>query len=58
MAPFIEDLKEQIKSKLSKTRIRLGITIDDLEDVYGGEVSISALQPGNDETQHALALHR
>jgi hypothetical protein len=56
MAPFIEDLKEQIKSKLSKTRIRLGITIDDLEDVYGGEVSISALQPGNDETQHALAL--
>ncbi len=56
MAPFIEDLKEQIKGRLSKTRIRLGITIDDLEDVYGGEVSIAALQPSNDEAQHALAL--
>ncbi len=56
MQPFVEDLKEQIKNKLSSTRIRLGITMDDLEDVYGGEVCIATLQPSDDETQHALAL--
>ncbi len=56
MQPFIEDLQDQIKAKLSKTGIRLGITWDDLQGLYGGELCLAAIQPDNDPQQHALAL--
>jgi hypothetical protein len=38
MRPFFEDFRAQLEAKLSRTDIRLSITIEDLEDVYGGEV--------------------
>ncbi len=53
MKPFIEDLQEQIKNKLSSNRIRLGITLDDLSDLYGGELATAVVQPGNDPETHA-----
>jgi hypothetical protein len=56
MKPFIEDLKDQIKDKLSATRIRLGLTLDDLDDLYGGELCLAVIQPENDVEQHAIAL--
>jgi hypothetical protein len=56
MKPFVEDLRKQLTSKISKTGVKLGITWDDLDGVYGGEVSIAAVQPNNDPKQHALAL--
>jgi hypothetical protein len=45
MQPFVEDLKRQIREKLSQTNTRLGISWDDLEGVYGGEVCAALLQP-------------
>lgn len=45
MAPFIEDVKRQIRTKLNRTDSQLGITWEDLEGVYSGEVSIAVLQP-------------
>ncbi|MHB8968975.1 MAG: hypothetical protein ACYC3X_02740 [Pirellulaceae bacterium] len=56
MKPFVEDLRDQIKNKLSTNRIRLGITLDDLADIYGGELSMAVTQPGNDPAQHATAI--
>lgn len=56
MKPFVEDLKEQVKSKLSTTRVRLGLTLDDLDNLYGGELSLAVIQPDNDPQQHAMAL--
>jgi hypothetical protein len=56
MEPFIEDLKSQLQSKVGKTEVRLSIAMDDLKDVYGGEVCLATVQPGGEEGQHALVL--
>ena len=56
MKPFVEDLRKQIESKLGQTDIRLSIELDDLKDVYGGEVCLAMIQPGGDVKQHALVL--
>jgi hypothetical protein len=56
MKPFVEDLKKQIQAKVGKTEIRLSIRLEDLEEVYGGEVCLATIQPGGDEQQHAMAL--
>ncbi len=56
MKPFVEDLVQQIESKLGRTESRLGVKAEDLKGVYGGEVVIATIQPGGDAKQHALAL--
>ncbi len=56
MEPFIEDLKKQLRDKLSQTGVKLGLTWADLEGVYSGEVAVGAIQPNNDAKAHALAL--
>ena len=56
MKPFVEDLRDQIKSKMSTTRVRLGLTLDDLQDIYGGELCLAVLQPENDPARHAMAV--
>ena len=45
MQPFVEDLQRQIQEKLSQTNARLGISWEDLEGVYGGEVCAALVQP-------------
>lgn len=56
MKPFVEDLRKQLESKLGNTEIRLNINLDDLKNVYGGEVGLAVIQPGGDVEQHALVL--
>lgn len=56
MQPFVDDLRDQIKSKLSSSQVRLGLTVDDLEGIYGGELCLAKLQPANDIDQHATIL--
>ncbi len=56
MKPFIDDLKVQIRSKLSKAQMRLGLNLEDLEGIAAGEVCLAAIQPGGDPAQHALTL--
>ncbi len=57
MEPFIEDFKKQVKAKLEKAGKRLGISLDDLEGVYGGEVTGALIQPDpKDKMSHATAL--
>ena len=56
MQPFVEDLRDQLKNKLSTNQIRLGLTLDDLQDIYGGELCLAMLQPENGAQQHASVL--
>jgi len=56
MKPFADDLRRQLREKVSRTGVRLGLTLDDLEGVYGGEVALALIQPQNDPTRHALAI--
>jgi hypothetical protein len=41
MQPFVEDVQGQIRDKLSEASVRLGLSWDDLKDVYGGEVAMA-----------------
>lgn len=45
MKPFTDDLKEQIKQKLIAGGVKLGINLDDLKDVYAGEICFANNQP-------------
>ncbi len=45
MKPFTDDLKEQIKQKLIAGGVKLGINLDDLQGVYGGEICFATDQP-------------
>lgn len=56
MKPFMDDLRELIKSRLDKSQVQLSLKLDDLKDVYGGEVCFAVDQPNNDPKQHALAV--
>ncbi|MDA1054834.1 MAG: hypothetical protein O3C40_30785 [Planctomycetota bacterium] len=53
MQPFVEDVKGQIRDKLSEASVRLGLSWDDLEGVYGGEVAMALLQPWDHEVAAA-----
>ena len=56
MQPFVEDLRKQLDQKLSQTGVRLNISWQDVEGVYGGEVCVATIQPGGDPSAHAVAL--
>ncbi len=46
MKPFVEDLRRQLEERWTGIRERLGLTIEDLQDIPGGEVAVAAVQPG------------
>jgi hypothetical protein len=54
MKPFADDLRLQLEERLSNLRKKLGLTINDLKGVPGGELSLAIIQP--DEDQVAVAL--
>jgi len=57
MQPFVEDMKRQIKERLSRAGVKLGIQLEDLQGIAGGEVAIAAVQPNpNDKNSHAQVL--
>ena len=51
MRPFVEDFRQQWKDRLSKSNRRLGLTLDDLRDVPGGEAALEC-------EREAFALRR
>jgi hypothetical protein len=54
MKPFIDDLKQQIERKMSGTRQKLGLTIEDLREVAAGEIGIGLVE--QEKTRAALAV--
>jgi hypothetical protein len=57
MQPFIEDLKKQISKKMMEAGNGMGVTWDDLQSIYGGEVAIARIQPDpKDKNSYAMAV--
>ncbi|MFN0017700.1 MAG: hypothetical protein ACKVP0_05525 [Pirellulaceae bacterium] len=57
MQPFVEDLEKQIRSRLAKAGVRLGLTFEDLKGVDSGEVALAVVQPDpKDKNSHATVL--
>ena len=54
MKPFVEDLRRQLDERWTRLHERLGLTIDDLREVPGGEVAVAAIQPA--QHKHATAI--
>ncbi len=50
MQPFVEDIKAQIRANWGNEYESLGLTLDDLKGVPGGEVSLARIQPGAGES--------
>jgi hypothetical protein len=45
MSEFIESCKEQIESNSKQRLSKLGLTLDDLAAVVGGEIAVAAIEP-------------
>jgi len=56
MQPFTDDLKSQIKSKLIAGGVKLGITLDDLKDVWSGEICFATAQPDGPKSDAVVLL--
>lgn len=55
MQPFADDLRRQLKEKWTRSHARLGLSIEDLEKLAGGELALAVIRPTGDE-RAALAL--
>jgi len=56
MKPFIEDLQRQIRERVTRTRVRLGLEWSDLKAAASGEAVMAAIQPEGKPGEHALAV--
>jgi hypothetical protein len=54
MKPFVEDLRRQMDERATGTR--LGLSIDDLREVPGGELAVAAIQPGPGQAATAVIV--
>lgn len=56
MQPFIEDLKDQLKRKITGLRDKLGVELSDLRDIAGGEIGLGLVERENDRAAAALVV--
>ncbi|MCC6124835.1 MAG: hypothetical protein IT426_07735 [Pirellulales bacterium] len=56
MKPFTEDVKRQFENRWSSVHERLGVTLDDLRDVPGGEVGIGLIEPAKKQSAIAITV--
>jgi hypothetical protein len=57
LAPFIDDLKEQLREKLGSTGMKLGVTQEDVRGICTGELALAAIQPDpKDKMSNALVM--
>ena len=55
MAPFIESLTKQFRQWANEKNVRLGLTIDDIEELNAGEICVAGiLPPAGDEDAEQL----
>ncbi len=56
MRPFIEDVKKQIERKISGVKDKLGIEVEDLRYVAGGEIGLALVEVDNGRAAVALTV--
>lgn len=56
MRPFVEDARKQIEKKISGVRDKLGINVEDLRDVAGGEIGVAMVEVNKGRAAIALTV--
>ena len=56
MKPFTEDLRRQFQDRWARIRDRLGLRLEDLKGVPGGEMAVALIAPTKDKAAVALVL--
>ena len=56
MEPFTKDIRRQFKSRFSSVEERLGVTLDDLRKIAGGELGIGRIRPVPGEAVLAVVV--
>ena len=56
MEPFTKDIRRQFESRWSGVHMRLGLTLEDLRDVPGGEVCIGLIEPEKETSALAVII--
>ncbi|HEX5444294.1 MAG TPA: hypothetical protein VFW87_10715, partial [Pirellulales bacterium] len=56
MKPFADDLRRQLKEKWSQSHARLGLSIEDLEKLAGGELALAVVRPEGDDRAAVAVL--
>ncbi len=56
MRPFVEDLKRQLERKISGVRDKLGLEIEDLQGIAGGEIGIGIVEQEKNRAAVALTV--
>ena len=54
MAPFVESVTKQFREWLNAKNIRLGLTIDDIEELNTGEICVAGILPAGGEDGEQL----
>lgn len=56
MKPFMEDLKRQLRRKITGVKDKLGIELSDLRDVAGGEIGLGLVEYENERAVVTLTV--
>jgi len=56
MQPFEKDFRRQLQERWKGVRERLGLTLEDLHGVPGGEVAVGVIRPGANQSAIALLV--
>ncbi len=56
MKPFMDDLKRQLRRKITGVKDKLGIELSDLRDVAGGEIGLGLVEFENERAVVALTV--
>lgn len=56
MEPFSKDLRRQLEDRLSNIRERLGLTLDDMQNVPSGELAVGVIQPSADQVATVVLM--
>jgi len=56
MKPFTDDMREELGKRLADADVRLGLKVEDLEGVIGGEVAAAIICPAPDQAVAAVLV--
>ncbi len=56
MKPFVKDLKKQLQRKMTGVNDKLGLHLEDLSDIAGGEIGLGLVERANERAAILLAV--
>jgi hypothetical protein len=56
MQPFVQDLRRQVRDRLTRMYSRLSLTLEDLRGVAGGEVAVAVVRPDEENAERVVLV--